>query len=87
MHNPLILRVDKLNIVKWWVDTSYATHLDSWSHAGAKISLGWGSIDSMSNRQNINSGISTEVETIISYDKLPASLLSRYFIEAQGFKV
>ena len=28
IHTPLILRVDKLNIVKWWVDASYAMHTD-----------------------------------------------------------
>ena len=26
IHTPLILRVDKLNIVKWRVDASYAMH-------------------------------------------------------------
>ena len=50
----LILRVDKLNIVKWWVDASYKMHMNFWIHTGATIYLGWGSINSMSKRQQIN---------------------------------
>ena len=40
IHIPLILRVDKLKIVKWWVEASYAMHPSCRSHTGAKISLG-----------------------------------------------
>jgi hypothetical protein len=28
IYMPLILKADSLNIVKWWVDASYATHGD-----------------------------------------------------------
>ena len=73
----LILRVDKLNIVKWWVDTSYAIHPDCRSHTGVKISLGWGSVSIMSKRQKINSIRSTDAELIGVDDMLPTFLWSR----------
>ena len=27
---PLILRTDRRNVIKWWVDVSYASHDDMW---------------------------------------------------------
>ena len=39
IHMPLLLSVDKLSIVKRWVDASYAMHPDCWSHIGATVSL------------------------------------------------
>ena len=51
IHTKLILRVENLNIVKCWVDASYKMHLDFWSHTGAKMSLGWGSVASMSKKK------------------------------------
>ena len=77
---PLILRVNKLKIVQWWVDASYAMHPDFWSHTGASMSLGWGSVTSMSKRQNLYSIISTEAELIGADDVILAFLCSIYFI-------
>eukprot|EP00978_Attheya_sp_CCMP212_P010642 scaffold25921_cov24-Attheya_sp.AAC.1 len=31
---PLVLEVDNLQIVKWWIDASYAVHPDMKSHTG-----------------------------------------------------
>ena len=84
---PFILRVDNLNIVKWWMGASYAIHPDCRSHAGEIMSLGWGSFASMSKRKKLNSIISTESELIGTDDMIPEFLCSRYFIEAQGFSV
>ena len=46
----LILRVDKLNIVKWWLDTSYEMHPYFQNGTGQTMSLGWVSVSSMSKR-------------------------------------
>ena len=35
----LILRVDNLNIVKWWVEASYAMHPDCKSHWGNNVPM------------------------------------------------
>ena len=39
INMPLTLRADGLNVVKWWVDASFATHGDYRSHMGATMSL------------------------------------------------
>ena len=76
-----------MNIVKWWVDTSYVIHPYCQSHTEAMISLGWGSVAIMSKGKNINSRISTEAEMIGEDNMIPAFLWLSYFIEAQGFEV
>ena len=37
---PLILRADGVNLIKWWVDTSYAVHDDMQGHTGGNIYIG-----------------------------------------------
>ena len=39
LHLPLILRADSLNVIKWWVDASFATQPDCKGHTGTKISI------------------------------------------------
>ena len=77
--------MDKLNIVKWQVVSSYAMHPYFWSHTGATIYLGQGLVASMSNKQKLNPRSSTEAELIGEDNVLPEFLWLRYFIEAQGF--
>ena len=36
----LTLEADSVQIVKWWVDASYAVYSDMKSHTGAAMSLG-----------------------------------------------
>jgi hypothetical protein len=40
----LVLKADILNILKWWVDESFATYDDTRGHTGSTISLRKGSI-------------------------------------------
>jgi hypothetical protein len=56
----LILRADNLNVIKWWVDASFATHGNCRGHTGGTTSLGKGSMTSMSKKQKINTRSSTE---------------------------
>ena len=62
--------VDSLSIVKWRVDASYDIHDDHKGHTGAMITLGEGAVISMSNKQQLNVKISTEVKLVGSYDAL-----------------
>ena len=39
LYLPLIPEIDNLNIIKRWVDASYATHPDCKGHTGAMMSL------------------------------------------------
>jgi hypothetical protein len=44
--DKLILSADKLNVVKWYVDTSFAVHPDFKSHTGGVLTLGRGALTS-----------------------------------------
>ena len=64
---PLILRANGVNVLKWWVEASYAAHDKIWGHTGGTVSMGKdgrGSIISISKKQNLNTKISTEAELI-----------------------
>jgi hypothetical protein len=84
IHLPLILRADSLTIVKWWVDASFATHGDCRGHTGETMSMGRGSMSSMSKNQKINTRSSTEAELIGADNAMPQIIWTKYFIEAQG---
>ena len=36
---PTILRADRVNVLKWWLDASYASHDDMQGHTGVTISM------------------------------------------------
>jgi hypothetical protein len=84
---PLILRTDRLNIIKWWVDASFATHDDCRGHTGSTMSLGKGSIMGMSKKQKSNTRSSTECELVGTDDAMLQVMRTRYFIEAQAFGI
>jgi hypothetical protein len=52
--DKLILSADKLNVVKWYVDTSFAVHPDFKSHTGGVLTLGHGALTSLSKKQKLN---------------------------------
>jgi hypothetical protein len=87
IHLPLILRADSLNVIKWWVDASFATHDNCRGHTGATMSLGRGSIIGMSKKQKINTRSSTESELVGADDAIPHMMWTCYFLEGQGYKV
>ena len=60
---PLILNSDGVNLIKWWVETSYAYHDDMRGHTGGNMSIGVnrrGLIISISKKQKLNTERSTE---------------------------
>ena len=73
--------------MKWWIDASFAVHGDMKSHTGATMSMGKGSIYSSSTRQKLNTTSSTEAELVGVSDAMPMIMWTRYFLEAQGYKV
>lgn len=60
----LRLEVDKVHVVKWWVDASFATHLDIKSHTKATMSLGKGLAYFKSIRQKLNTENSAEAALV-----------------------
>ena len=84
---PLILRADGVNVLKWWVDASYASYDNMREHTGGIMSIGkdgGGSIISISKKQKLKTKSSTEAELIGADDAMPQMLWTRYFLERQG---
>jgi hypothetical protein len=71
IYMPLILKADSLNIVKWWVDASYATRGDCKGNTGTNMSMGTGSITGISKKQKINTRSSKESELVGVHDVAP----------------
>jgi hypothetical protein len=57
--------------VKWWINTSFAVHLDMKSHTGGTMSLGKGLVYSLSWKQCINTKNLTEAELVGVDDGMP----------------
>jgi hypothetical protein len=87
LNLPLTMEANNLSVVKWWVDALYRVHPDMKSHIGATMSLGKGGIYSRSTRQKLNTKSSTEAELVGVDDLMPQILWTKYFLEAQGYKV
>ena len=82
---PLILQADSLNVLKWWVETSYAAHDNMRGHTGGTMSMGKdgrGSIISILKNQKLNTKSLTEAEIIEADNVMPQMLWTRYFREA-----
>lgn len=61
---PLTLEANNMNVMKWWVDASFAVHQDMRSHTGGALSFGRGAVYGTSTKQKINTTSSTEAETV-----------------------
>jgi hypothetical protein len=81
----LTLEAQDLQVIKWWVDASYAVHPDMKSHTGGAMTLGKGTVYGTSTRQKLNTRSSTEGELVGLHDVMPQILWTRYFLQAQGY--
>jgi hypothetical protein len=66
----LTLGADKLQVVKWYMDASFAVHQDFKSHTGAMMTLGKGAVQSIGRKQKMNVRNSTEHSHNDSVDKV-----------------
>ena len=83
----LTLEVDKMGVLKWWIDSSHNVHEDCRGHTGTMLSLGKGAALSGSTKQKLNTRSSTETELVGTHDGLPQVLWCRHFVEAQGYTI
>jgi hypothetical protein len=83
----LTLEADDGINIKWWVDASFAVHPDMRSHTGGTVSLGKGSVYSLSRKQRLNTKSSTEAELVGVDDSMPLVIWTRNFILAQGYEI
>lgn len=83
----LTLESDNVQVIKWWVDASFAVHHDMRSHTGGVMSLGKGAVHATSTRQKLNTRSSTEAELVGVDDVMSQVLWTKYFLEEQGHQV
>ena len=81
------LHADKLNILKWYVDTSFAVHTDFRSHTGVAMTMGKGALMSMSRKQKLNTKSSTISELVGADDATTIMLWTKIFMEEQCYKI
>ena len=81
------MKADDTQSIKWYVDAAFAVHKDFKSHTGATMTLGEGTLCSVSTKQKVMSRSSTEAELVGVDDVISKILWSKVFIEAQGYKV
>lgn len=86
---PLTLECDNTQIIKWWIDASFAVHPDMKSHTGGAMLLGKGSVcwRSTSTRQKLKTKSSTEAEVVAVDDLMPMTTWTKCFLEEQGCKM
>ena len=83
----VILTVDTMSIIKWWVDDLHHTHMECRGHTGAMMNLGKGATISHSGKHKLNTKSSTESKLFGADDMLVKVLWTLYFIQAQGYTV
>ena len=81
----LILRADVVNVLKWWMDASYAAHDGMRGHMVVTMSMGEnrrGSIISIPKKQKLNTDSSAESEHIRAEDEMTRMIWTRYFLKS-----
>ena len=83
----LTLSAEQLNILKWFVDAAFAVHADFKSHTVMTMTMGQGTIMSMSRKQKLNTRSSTTAELVGADDATTMMLCTTLFMEEQGYKI
>ena len=84
---PLILTATDPHVIWWWVDATFTVDPNMKSHTGATMSMGRGSIYSLSTKQKLNTRSSTEAELVGVNDALSLIIWTRNCLEDQGFSI
>jgi hypothetical protein len=79
--------VDNMKNIYWHLDASFAVHHDMKSHTGATMTLGKGTITSISTKQKINTRSSTEAELVSIDDIVAKAVWIKSFLDEQGYGV
>lgn len=83
----LCLRIDKLNVLKWYVDVSFGVHPDFKSHTGGILTMGHGAMISMSRKQKLNTRNTCEAELVGADDMSVLILWTKLFLEELGYTI
>jgi hypothetical protein len=69
-----VMSCNDTNSIKWHVNAAFAIHKDMKSHTGATMTLGAGTITSISTKQKVNTCSSTESE-LVAHDDVVSKIL------------
>ena len=72
-----MLTIEPSDGPRWWVDSSYAIHLDMRSHSGIYMILDKGTTYTTSSKQKLNTKSSTEAELVAIDDSMGQVLWTR----------
>ena len=75
-----------MGVVKWWADAAFAVHKDMKSHTGGIMTLGKGAVQTVSQKQKLNTKSSTEAELVGADDVVSHLMWTKHFLEAQGYE-
>ena len=83
VHLPLVIGANDSGTLTWNIDASFAVHPDCKRHTGECLTLGHGSVLSISAKQNINIKSSTEAELVGVDDAMTFVMWMKHFFESQ----
>ena len=86
-EDVLTLSADNLHVIKWYVDASFAVHPDFRSHSGGVMTMGEGAIQSMCQKQKLNTQSACTVELVSADDASSGILWTKLFMEDQGYEI
>ena len=87
MKNYLNPSDDYLKVVKWYVDSSFVVHPYFESHTRAIMTMGQGYMESVSNKQKLNTSIITGAELVDVDDASVYILWTVLFNKFQGYNI
>ena len=83
VHLPLVIGADDSRTLTWNIDASFTVDPDCKSHTGACLTLGYGSVLSISVKQKINTKSLTEAELVGVDDAMTFVRWMKHFFESQ----
>ena len=86
-NEKLVLSIDNLHVLKWYIDSSFVIHPDFRSQTGGVMSFGKGAVQSISRKQKLNTKSSTILELVAADDASTLILWTKLFMEEQGYKI
>ena len=77
---PLIMGADKSGTLTWIINASFVVHPDCKCHTGACLTLGYGSMLSLSSKQKINTKSSTKAKLVGVHDAMTFVKWMKHFL-------
>ena len=79
----LHLKKNNLNVIHWWENTQYGTHLDLKGQTGAAISIRTGCVTRNPKKKKVNTTSSTISEVVGVHGALPKVLWTKELLQNQ----